>query len=65
MKTEIIPASSTEAIPRALEILKAGGLVAFPTDTVYGVGALGISMEKQLNQFTLQKIVPLKKRSLF
>ena len=39
MKTEILSASSPEAIPRALEILKAGKLVAFPTDTVYGVGA--------------------------
>ena len=37
MKTEIIPATEIE---RALEILKSGGLVAFPTDTVYGVGAL-------------------------
>ncbi len=40
MKTEILSASSPYAIPRALEILKRGGLVAFPTDTVYGVGAL-------------------------
>ncbi len=40
MKTEMIPASSSDAIPRAIEILKTGGLVAFPTDTVYGVGAL-------------------------
>ena len=40
MKTEIIPSASFDAIPRAIEILKAGGLVAFPTDTVYGVGAL-------------------------
>ena len=40
MKTEIMSASASEAIPHALEILKAGGLVAFPTDTVYGVGAL-------------------------
>jgi len=40
METKIVSASSPEAIPRALEILKAGGLVAFPTDTVYGVGAL-------------------------
>ena len=39
MKTEVMSASSRDAIPRALEILKAGGLVAFPTDTVYGVGA--------------------------
>lgn len=37
MKTEIIPATE---IKRALEVLKSGGLVAFPTDTVYGVGTL-------------------------
>jgi L-threonylcarbamoyladenylate synthase len=40
MNTELILASLLDAIPRALEILNSGGLVAFPTDTVYGVGAL-------------------------
>ena len=40
MQTEILSASSNETLPRALAVLKAGGLVAFPTDTVYGVGAL-------------------------
>jgi L-threonylcarbamoyladenylate synthase len=40
MRTEILPASSSGAIAHALQILTAGGLVAFPTDTVYGVGAL-------------------------
>lgn len=40
MQTEIHLASSPNAILYALEILRAGGLVAFPTDTVYGVGAL-------------------------
>jgi L-threonylcarbamoyladenylate synthase len=40
METKILPASSLDALPLALEILKGGGLVAFPTDTVYGVGAL-------------------------
>jgi len=40
MKTKVMSASSRDAVPRALEILKRGGLVAFPTDTVYGVGAL-------------------------
>ena len=40
MHTEIVPASATDAISRALDVLQAGGLVAFPTDTVYGVGAL-------------------------
>lgn len=40
MKTEILSANTPQAIPRALEVLRDGGLVAFPTDTVYGVGAL-------------------------
>ncbi|MBL8100765.1 MAG: threonylcarbamoyl-AMP synthase [Anaerolineales bacterium] len=37
MKTEIIPATEIQA---AFEILQKGGIVAFPTDTVYGLGAL-------------------------
>jgi L-threonylcarbamoyladenylate synthase len=40
MKTEIFMAQDPSALPRANEILHSGGLVAFPTDTVYGVGAL-------------------------
>lgn len=40
MRTEILPASATDTIIRALAVLNEGGLVAFPTDTVYGVGAL-------------------------
>jgi L-threonylcarbamoyladenylate synthase len=40
MDTLILPVSSPDALTRALEILRGGGLVAFPTDTVYGVGAL-------------------------
>jgi L-threonylcarbamoyladenylate synthase len=40
MHTEILPVTASNAITSALEILYSGGLVAFPTDTVYGVGAL-------------------------
>jgi len=40
MKTKIVSANSPDAIQLALDVLKDGGLVAFPTDTVYGVGAL-------------------------
>jgi L-threonylcarbamoyladenylate synthase len=39
MLTEILPASHAESLVRAAELLRAGQLVAFPTDTVYGVGA--------------------------
>lgn len=47
MKTEIIRVSDIESeygiIERAAQILKAGGLVAFPTETVYGLGGNGLS----------------------
>jgi len=34
-----LPATANAAIPEAVAILKRGGLVAFPTETVYGLGA--------------------------
>lgn len=40
MKTRMIPAGDSRALEQALEVLHSGGLVAFPTDTVYGLGAL-------------------------
>jgi len=40
MKAEVIHAGGEDAQRRAVEVLKAGGLVAFPTDTVYGVAVL-------------------------
>ena len=40
METIVLPADHDDTIPRALEVLDHGGLVAFPTDTVYGLGAL-------------------------
>jgi L-threonylcarbamoyladenylate synthase len=40
MKTEILPATE---IQTALKILQSGGIVAFPTDTVYGLGALAFN----------------------
>ena len=39
-ETSLIPAAQPDAIEQALRILRAGGMAAFPTDTVYGVGAL-------------------------
>ena len=38
LKTQILPAGEA-AVAEAARILKAGGLVAFPTETVYGLGA--------------------------
>src|SRR5215212_5986605 len=40
MDTKVVSSISPNAIHSALEILLSGGLVAFPTDTVYGVGAI-------------------------
>ena len=40
MQTLRLEATEPDALPRALAILRSGGLVAFPTDTVYGLGAL-------------------------
>ncbi len=45
MKTDIIKASHPNAINHAADILKHGGLVAFPTDTVYGLAAIPFQEE--------------------
>jgi L-threonylcarbamoyladenylate synthase len=45
MKTEIISCEAPDAIERAVAVFQAGGLVAFPTDTVYGVAAPAFSKE--------------------
>jgi L-threonylcarbamoyladenylate synthase len=43
MQTLTISAQAGDALSQALAVLERGGLVAFPTDTVYGVGALAFS----------------------
>ncbi len=40
MKTELLSTGHPQAIERAVAVLQIGGLVAIPTDTVYGVAAL-------------------------
>ncbi len=39
MKTILLPADHPDTLPTALDFLRRGELVAFPTDTVYGLGA--------------------------
>ena len=60
MQTEILPAAAEDTIPRALAILQAGGLVAFPTDTVYGVGALAFD-GKAIESIYAAKDRPIEK----
>ena len=55
MKTEIIPAAE---IHRALQTLQSGGIIAFPTDTVYGLGALAF------NQNAIESIYTAKNRPI-
>ena len=64
METIIFPANREEAIPRAVELLKRGGLVAFPTDTVYGVGALAFDAKAVESIYTakdrpVEKAIPI------
>jgi L-threonylcarbamoyladenylate synthase len=40
MKTELLSADHPSAIAHTLDVLNHGGLVVFPTDTVYGLAAL-------------------------
>src|SRR4030042_4979748 len=40
METEIIKADNPCAISHAVDVIQHGGLVAFPTDTVYGLAAM-------------------------
>jgi L-threonylcarbamoyladenylate synthase len=56
MKTEILPADDRRALERAMEILRDSGLVAFPTDTVYGVGSLAFDVEG------IEKLYQVKER---
>jgi len=42
MHTKLLEATA-EAVTRAAELIRAGGLVAFPTETVYGLGADALS----------------------
>ncbi len=60
METRILPASSQESIAEALEVLQSGGLVAFPTDTVYGVGSLAFDA-KAVESIYLAKDRPIEK----
>ena len=56
MLTQILPADSASAVALAADIIKNGGLVAIPTETVYGLGANG------LNEEAVAKIFQVKGR---
>ena len=45
INTRILDANDSESYNIGAEIIRSGGLVAFPTETVYGLGANGFSAE--------------------
>ncbi len=57
MQTDIISAQAALALPQAVAVLRRGGLVAFPTDTVYGVGAMAFEAA------AVQRLYEVKGRS--
>jgi len=57
MKTDILSAQAAQALPQAVAVLQRGGLVAFPTDTVYGVGAMAFEAA------AVQRLYEVKGRS--
>jgi L-threonylcarbamoyladenylate synthase len=55
--TTILPATSPSAIRLARRLLREGELVAFPTDTVYGIGA------NAFERYAVREIYAVKQRS--
>ncbi len=51
-----LPPQLVEQIEKAVEIIKKGGIIAFPTDTVYGLGA------DALNSKAVKRIYEIKQR---
>ena len=51
MKTELLPADAS-ALEKGASLLRAGQLVAFPTETVSGLGANALNEEAVLSIFT-------------
>jgi L-threonylcarbamoyladenylate synthase len=53
-RVELLPAESAN-VHRAAEVLRTGGLVAFPTETVYGLGALAFDAEAVARIFEIKR----------
>jgi tRNA threonylcarbamoyl adenosine modification protein (Sua5/YciO/YrdC/YwlC family)/ribose 5-phosphate isomerase B len=60
METRVLSTNDPSALDVALEVLRRGGVVAFPTDTVYGVGAHAFQPEA-VQQLYVAKNRPIEK----
>ena len=56
-RTQILPIDHPDAISTACALIQAGGIIAFPTDTVYGIGVSAFQKE------AIDKIYQVKDRS--
>jgi L-threonylcarbamoyladenylate synthase len=64
VETERLSAHHPESFERAVQVLRRGGLVAFPTDTVYGLGAdinnsRAIKRLYEVKERTFEKPIPI------
>ncbi len=57
MQTEVVPISYPTALQHAIDVLHNGGIVAFPTDTVYGLAAWPFHRE------SIERLYRIKKRA--
>jgi L-threonylcarbamoyladenylate synthase len=56
-KTSLLTINRPESISQAAAVIKAGGVIAFPTDTVYGLGA------SAFQEAAVERIYEIKERS--
>jgi len=64
METQFLSLRDPKALASAIDILTAGGLVAFPTDTVYGLGALAFDEQAvgqlyEVKERGMEKAIPV------
>jgi L-threonylcarbamoyladenylate synthase len=60
MPTRVLPTADPNSLDHAAELLRTGQLVAFPTDTVYGVGALAFDVQAVASIYTATERPPEK-----
>lgn len=59
-RVRIEPGTEARAIARAAEVVRAGGVIAFPTDTYYGLGADPMNAEAVARVFVVKRRAPEK-----
>jgi L-threonylcarbamoyladenylate synthase len=63
--TQILPANDSQAFAHAVQLLRAHRVIAFPTDTVYGIGAHGFSEHAIAQLFAVKNARARQSDSVF